>query len=197
METHLLVPVLSWVLISWWCGSGGPIQVEILNKKGESMTRMPGTNLSSSKKLLMELKVFWHCKEWQNSSLFRKPWETSISCFSVSCLYLGRHDMRSVRCLPLLFSTAPTGDIETNSHISQHGGKWPYWFKTMGAFLFSFVNFAFLNSHTFCVQDFNLYLFAHAFSPVSPCVCPGKNCYQHWDIIWEDLLLLDLGRDTE
>ncbi|XP_072566865.1 structural maintenance of chromosomes flexible hinge domain-containing protein 1 isoform X1 [Paramormyrops kingsleyae] len=64
----------------------GPIQVEILNKKGESMTRMPGTNLSSSKKLLMELKVFWH---------------------------------------------SPTGDIETNSHISQHGGKWPYWFKTM------------------------------------------------------------------
>ncbi|XP_061095529.1 structural maintenance of chromosomes flexible hinge domain-containing protein 1 [Conger conger] len=64
----------------------GPIHVEILNKKGEPMTRMPGSNHTSSRKLLIELKVIWH---------------------------------------------APTGDVETNSHICQHGGKWAYWFKTM------------------------------------------------------------------
>ncbi|XP_036377090.1 structural maintenance of chromosomes flexible hinge domain-containing protein 1 [Megalops cyprinoides] len=64
----------------------GPIQVEILNKKGESMTRMPGPNHTASKKLLIELKVIWH---------------------------------------------SPTGDVETNSHVCQHGGKWAYWFKTM------------------------------------------------------------------
>ncbi|KAJ8385840.1 hypothetical protein AAFF_G00181960 [Aldrovandia affinis] len=64
----------------------GPIQVEIMNKKGESMTRMPGTNHSASKKLLIELTVIWQ---------------------------------------------SPTGDVETNSHTCQHGGKWAYWFKTM------------------------------------------------------------------
>ncbi|XP_050970942.1 structural maintenance of chromosomes flexible hinge domain-containing protein 1 isoform X1 [Labeo rohita] len=37
----------------------GPIQVEILNKKGESMSRLPGTAINS-KKLLIELKVIWH-----------------------------------------------------------------------------------------------------------------------------------------
>ncbi|KAJ8376703.1 hypothetical protein SKAU_G00072830 [Synaphobranchus kaupii] len=64
----------------------GPIHVAILNRKGETMTRMPGPNHSSSKKLLIELKVIWQ---------------------------------------------SPTGDVETNSHICQHGGKWAYWFKTM------------------------------------------------------------------
>ncbi|XP_035269708.1 structural maintenance of chromosomes flexible hinge domain-containing protein 1 [Anguilla anguilla] len=64
----------------------GPIHVEILNKKGESMARMPGPNFSASKKLLIELTVIWH---------------------------------------------SPAGDVETNSHICQHGGKWAYWFKTM------------------------------------------------------------------
>ncbi|KAL4635247.1 structural maintenance of chromosomes flexible hinge domain-containing protein 1 [Arapaima gigas] len=64
----------------------GPIQVEILNKKGEPMVRMPVPNTNPSKKLLVELKVTWH---------------------------------------------SDTGDVETNSHICQHGGKWPYWFKTM------------------------------------------------------------------
>uniref|UniRef100_A0A8C9TQ52 Structural maintenance of chromosomes flexible hinge domain containing 1 n=1 Tax=Scleropages formosus TaxID=113540 RepID=A0A8C9TQ52_SCLFO len=64
----------------------GPIQVEILNKKGEPMMRMPGPNSSASKKLLVELKVVWH---------------------------------------------SPKGDVETNCHTCQHGGKWPYWFKTM------------------------------------------------------------------
>ncbi|KAL1270536.1 hypothetical protein QQF64_029552, partial [Cirrhinus molitorella] len=37
----------------------GPIKVEILNKKGESMSRLPGTAINS-KKLLIELKVIWH-----------------------------------------------------------------------------------------------------------------------------------------
>ncbi|KAI4890516.1 hypothetical protein NFI96_011443 [Prochilodus magdalenae] len=37
----------------------GPIQVEILNKKGETMSRMPVANVNA-KKLLIELKVIWH-----------------------------------------------------------------------------------------------------------------------------------------
>ncbi|XP_051997338.1 structural maintenance of chromosomes flexible hinge domain-containing protein 1 [Xyrauchen texanus] len=36
----------------------GPIKVEILNKKGESMSRLPVT--VNTKKLLIELKVIWH-----------------------------------------------------------------------------------------------------------------------------------------
>lgn len=37
----------------------GPIQVEILNKKGESMSRLPLA--VNSKKLSVSLKVVWHC----------------------------------------------------------------------------------------------------------------------------------------
>ncbi|XP_076829513.1 structural maintenance of chromosomes flexible hinge domain-containing protein 1 isoform X2 [Brachyhypopomus gauderio] len=37
----------------------GPIQVEILNKKGESMSRLPVANVNA-KKLLIDLKVIWH-----------------------------------------------------------------------------------------------------------------------------------------
>ncbi|XP_022533343.2 structural maintenance of chromosomes flexible hinge domain-containing protein 1 isoform X1 [Astyanax mexicanus] len=37
----------------------GPIQVHILNKKGETMSRLPVSNINA-KKLLMELKVIWH-----------------------------------------------------------------------------------------------------------------------------------------
>ncbi|KAI5104111.1 structural maintenance of chromosomes flexible hinge domain-containing protein 1 [Silurus meridionalis] len=37
----------------------GPIQVEILNKKGETMSRLPIQN-ANSKKLQIELKVIWH-----------------------------------------------------------------------------------------------------------------------------------------
>ncbi|XP_036453720.1 structural maintenance of chromosomes flexible hinge domain-containing protein 1 [Colossoma macropomum] len=37
----------------------GPIQVEILNKKGETMSRLPVANVNA-KKLLIELKVIWH-----------------------------------------------------------------------------------------------------------------------------------------
>nr|XP_015209938.1 PREDICTED: structural maintenance of chromosomes flexible hinge domain-containing protein 1 [Lepisosteus oculatus] len=64
----------------------GAMRIEILNKKGEAMQKLPGSSHGSTKKLLVELKVIWH---------------------------------------------SPSGDIETNSHISQHGGKWPYWFKKM------------------------------------------------------------------
>ncbi|XP_062336135.1 structural maintenance of chromosomes flexible hinge domain-containing protein 1 [Osmerus eperlanus] len=64
----------------------GPLHVDVLNKKGESVSRMPSSSQSTSKKLLMELKVVWH---------------------------------------------GPKGDIETNSHIAQHSGKWAFWFKTM------------------------------------------------------------------
>ncbi|MGH0181960.1 UNVERIFIED_CONTAM: hypothetical protein FKN15_010217 [Acipenser sinensis] len=64
----------------------GAIRIEILNKKGEAMQKLPGTSHSGSKKLLVELKVIWH---------------------------------------------SSNGDKEITSHISQHGGKWPYWFKKM------------------------------------------------------------------
>ncbi|KAK6490749.1 structural maintenance of chromosomes flexible hinge domain-containing protein 1 [Huso huso] len=40
----------------------GAIRIEILNKKGEAMQKLPGTSHSGSKKLLVELKVIWHCK---------------------------------------------------------------------------------------------------------------------------------------
>ncbi|XP_044149498.1 structural maintenance of chromosomes flexible hinge domain-containing protein 1 [Bufo gargarizans] len=64
----------------------GTLRVEILNKKGEAMQKLPGTSHAASKKLLVELKVLLH---------------------------------------------SPSGDKEIISHISQHGGKWPYWFKKM------------------------------------------------------------------
>ncbi|XP_056377631.1 structural maintenance of chromosomes flexible hinge domain-containing protein 1 [Hyla sarda] len=64
----------------------GALKVEILNKKGEAMQKLPGTSHTASKKLLVELKVLLH---------------------------------------------SSSGDKEIISHISQHGGKWPYWFKKM------------------------------------------------------------------
>uniref|UniRef100_A0A8D0GXS9 Structural maintenance of chromosomes flexible hinge domain containing 1 n=1 Tax=Sphenodon punctatus TaxID=8508 RepID=A0A8D0GXS9_SPHPU len=64
----------------------GALRIEILNKKGEPMQKLPGTSHGGSKKLLVELKVTLH---------------------------------------------SPAGNKEIISHISQHGGKWPYWFKKM------------------------------------------------------------------
>ncbi|XP_067146775.1 structural maintenance of chromosomes flexible hinge domain-containing protein 1 isoform X2 [Apteryx mantelli] len=64
----------------------GALRIEILNKKGEAMQKLPGTSHGGSKKLLVELKVILH---------------------------------------------SPSGNKEIISHISQHGGKWPYWFKKM------------------------------------------------------------------
>ncbi len=37
----------------------GAIQIEIRNRKGESISRLPGSHLTP-KKLLVELKVIWH-----------------------------------------------------------------------------------------------------------------------------------------
>ena len=37
------------------------MKIEILNKRGEQINRLPGHN-SNSKKLLVELKVIWHGK---------------------------------------------------------------------------------------------------------------------------------------
>uniref|UniRef100_A0ABM5GB85 Structural maintenance of chromosomes flexible hinge domain-containing protein 1 isoform X1 n=1 Tax=Pogona vitticeps TaxID=103695 RepID=A0ABM5GB85_9SAUR len=64
----------------------GALKVEILNKKGEAMQKLPGSRHGGSKKLLVELKVILH---------------------------------------------SPSGNKEIISHISQHGGKWPFWFKKM------------------------------------------------------------------
>lgn len=64
----------------------GALRIEILNKKGEAIQKLPGSSHSSAKKLLVELKVILHSE---------------------------------------------SGDKEVISHISQHGGKWPYWFKKM------------------------------------------------------------------
>ncbi|NP_001245095.1 structural maintenance of chromosomes flexible hinge domain-containing protein 1 isoform X1 [Macaca thibetana thibetana] len=67
----------------------GALRIEILNKKGEAMQKLPGTSHGGSKKLLVELKVILH---------------------------------------------SSSGNKEIISHISQHGGKWPYWFKKMENF---------------------------------------------------------------
>uniref|UniRef100_H9GEG6 Structural maintenance of chromosomes flexible hinge domain containing 1 n=1 Tax=Anolis carolinensis TaxID=28377 RepID=H9GEG6_ANOCA len=64
----------------------GALKVEILNKKGEPMQKLPGSRHGGSKKLLVELKVILD---------------------------------------------SPTGNKEIISHISQHGNKWPFWFKKM------------------------------------------------------------------
>ncbi|XP_039610777.1 structural maintenance of chromosomes flexible hinge domain-containing protein 1 [Polypterus senegalus] len=64
----------------------GAMRIEILNKKGEAMQKLPASSHTGSKKLLVELKVIFHCD---------------------------REDEVII------------------SHISQHGGKWPYWFKKM------------------------------------------------------------------
>ena len=40
----------------------GALRIEILNKKGETMQKLPGTSHGGSKKLLVELKVILHCK---------------------------------------------------------------------------------------------------------------------------------------
>ncbi|XP_042299149.1 structural maintenance of chromosomes flexible hinge domain-containing protein 1-like isoform X1 [Sceloporus undulatus] len=64
----------------------GALKIEILNKKGEAMQKLPGSRHGGSKKLLVELKVILH---------------------------------------------APSGNKEIISHISQHGSKWPFWFKKM------------------------------------------------------------------
>lgn len=40
----------------------GALRIEILNKKGEAMQKLPGTSHGGSKKLLVELKVILHCK---------------------------------------------------------------------------------------------------------------------------------------
>ncbi|XP_031439419.1 structural maintenance of chromosomes flexible hinge domain-containing protein 1 isoform X2 [Clupea harengus] len=38
----------------------GPIQVEILNKKGESISKLPVSSNGAGRRFLMELKVIWH-----------------------------------------------------------------------------------------------------------------------------------------
>ena len=41
----------------------GDIKVEIANRKGEKISKLPtDRTMASSKKLLVELKVIWHCK---------------------------------------------------------------------------------------------------------------------------------------
>lgn len=48
---------------------------------------------------------------------------------------------------------APTENKEIISHISQHGGKWPYWFKKMGKLHIQYLqficNFFFFSNCTF------------------------------------------------
>ena len=41
----------------------GDIKVEIANRKGEKISKLPtDRTMTSSKKLLVELKVIWHCE---------------------------------------------------------------------------------------------------------------------------------------
>jgi hypothetical protein len=41
----------------------------------------------------------------------------------------------SISVFVFVFNQASSGNKEIISHISQHGGKWPYWFKKMGELL--------------------------------------------------------------
>ena len=41
----------------------GAIKVEISNRKGEKISKLPAAgHVTANKKLLVELKVVWHCK---------------------------------------------------------------------------------------------------------------------------------------
>ena len=44
----------------------GDINVEVANCKGEYITRLPG---SQQRKLLVELKIIWHCKAYEEKSV--------------------------------------------------------------------------------------------------------------------------------
>lgn len=62
IHTHVHSPVYSFVIMNRFNSKfyrSGPIKVEILNKKGESMSRLPLAN--NAKKLSIRLKVVWHC----------------------------------------------------------------------------------------------------------------------------------------
>lgn len=58
----------------------------------------------------------------------------------------------------VLYITAPGGDKEVISHISQHGGKWPYWFKKMGN-CFNIHIYLYLIDHTDFLHMRAVYLF--------------------------------------
>ena len=41
----------------------GDMRVEITNRKGEKISKLPAAgHMTANKKLLVELKVIWHCK---------------------------------------------------------------------------------------------------------------------------------------
>jgi hypothetical protein len=48
----------------------GAIKIEIANKKGETISKLPG-NAASSKRLLVELKIIWHEALQFRASLIR------------------------------------------------------------------------------------------------------------------------------
>lgn len=70
---------------SFFCLNIGALRIEILNKKGEAMQKLPGTSHGGSKKLLVELKVILHCKYF---SIFNFK-----DYFLNSLYYLKMHEM--------------------------------------------------------------------------------------------------------
>ena len=56
-KSQELPNLLTQRFVCWF--AAGDIKVEISNRKGELISKLPG---SSAKKLLVELKVIWHCK---------------------------------------------------------------------------------------------------------------------------------------
>ena len=120
----------------------GDIQIEISNRKGELISKLPG---SQQKKLLIELKVIYHGT---------KPCAVSMSCFFLWVVtfhtkireYEKKEGEGGVEEQSNLFTkpvtvTATTGDQLIAHHISQHGKTWPYWFRKMGeTLIFPFIS---------------------------------------------------------
>jgi len=52
---------MNWVFFFFHLPFPGAIKIEIANKKGETISKLPG-NAASSKRLLVELKIIWHGK---------------------------------------------------------------------------------------------------------------------------------------
>lgn len=64
----------------------GALKIEIENRKGEKIQKLPGTSAQAShKKLLVELKVIWHSKYRENCDKRNLMWEEikNVLCFVV------------------------------------------------------------------------------------------------------------------
>ena len=64
----------------------GALKIEIENRKGEKIQKLPGTSAHAShKKLLVELKVIWHSKYRENCDKRNLLWEELKNVLTVRC----------------------------------------------------------------------------------------------------------------